>query len=209
MKKKIAIINMAFIVILSLAACKNETAKKIKNAQEAVGNTRDLIKNATKLEKNAEKMEKRVEELKKMTPFDNEKFKSWMPETLDNMPRTSFNFQSMQASTGKLEFKSEMDDRDFRISIIDGAGEQGAAIYTFQGFYTGMAEGFESESDNKIEKVEQRDGQNSLETYYKKDKNAEIKTCINDRFIVEAKGNNMTTEELWKLIEKLNIGKLK
>lgn len=208
MKKKISIIGMVFVIIVSLGACKNETTRKIKNTRDAMSNTKDLIKNASKLEKNAETREKRVEELKQLTPFDNEKFKSWMPETLDTMSRTSFKFQSSTANTGQLEFKSDSDDREFRISIIDGAGENGSAVYIFQEFYTGFAEGFESESDNKVEKVKKRNGQNSLETYYKKDNNAEIKTSISERFIVEAKGKNMNPDELWNLIERLQIDEL-
>ena len=209
MKKKTTLIGLAFAIALSLGSCKNETMKKVKNAKDAIGNTKDLIKNAGKIEDNAEELGKRVEELKKLTPFDNEKFKNWMPEKVDGLERSSFNFQSSTANTGTLEFKSDSDNRKFNITIVDGAGEGGSAVYTFQGFYTGLAESFESESDNKTEQVRKRNGQNSLETYYKKDNNSSIKTSMEERFIVEASGENMNPDELWTLIEKLNIKKLK
>lgn len=209
MKKRISLLGVVFIIILSLSACKNETTQKIKNARKAMGNTKDILKNAKNMEKSAAALGDRAEELKQMTPIDNEKFKDWMPEFLDGMPRASFNFQSAMASTGRLEFKSETDDREFHISIIDGAGESGAAVYAFQGFYEGMAQGFESENDHKVEKMEKRKGQSSLETYYKKDNNSEIKTTVSERFMVEAKGYNMNPDEVWKLIEKLKVEKLK
>ena len=52
---------------------------------------------------------------------------------LGDMERSSFTFQTSSATSGTLEFKNGAGDKSMRITITDGAGEAGAAIYTFQG----------------------------------------------------------------------------
>lgn len=209
MRTKIYLIGILFTTFLLLSACKSETAEKIKSAKESVNQAKDLVKNVKNIEKTTKDLEKRVEELKKITPFDNEKFKSWMPEKLGDMERSSFTFQTSSATSGTLEFKNGAGDKSMRITITDGAGEAGAAIYTFQGFMTGLAKGFESEYESKTEQIKQREGSQSLETYYKKDNNSGIKTTVDERFMVDAEGENMNPDELWSLIVKLNVNKLK
>ena len=75
--------------------------------------------------------------------------------------------------------------------------------------YDRPGKSFESESESKTEKIKQREGSQSLETYYKKDNNSGIKTTVDERFMVDAEGENMNPDELWSLIVKLNINKLK
>ena len=150
-----------------------------------------------------------MEDLADLTPIDNEKFKNWMPDEIDGFKRTSYNFQTSMGAHGNLEFRNESEEKNFSISIFDGAGDTGGAILAYQGVWMTMGMNYESESDDKYEKVKERKGQKYLESYNKRDNDSEIQGLFNDRFYVTAEGENMTPDELWVLIDKLKIDRLK
>lgn len=194
--------------ILAITACEKDTMDKISQVKNQVKNTSSVIGNLTDIEKNAKEIERQMEELKQQQPFTNDEFKAWMPQEIDGMARTNFQFQSVMGSQGSLTFADESGEKKFEIDIMDGAGEQGAAMFASQGFLTGLYGNFESENDSKKEEIIEKNGVKSMVTYYKNDHRSAVRTVIDNRFIVNAKGEDMTPEELFELIEKLNIQKL-
>lgn len=194
-------------LLLSLTwSCQSETIDKIKDVKNKVSTASSVVGNISNMEENAKNMESRMDELKEMTAITNAEFKDWMPETLDGLPRKSYEFNTMMGATGSLSFAD--DDKAVEVNIMDGAGETGSALYASQGMLGALYGGFESESDIKKQEIVERNGEKSIETYYKDKNNAEIRITVDNRFIVSANGRNMTPDELFAYVEKLNVSKL-
>ena len=207
--------SISFLTILTLAltfgisSCKSDARKKIKETREKMSNTKNMVKSLSKMEENMNQLGKDAEGLKNIDPFNNERFQNWMPERLDGMKRTSYEFTSSMGSQGKMNFEDENGDRSFQVTIIDGAGEMGSAVYASQGFITGFMDDYHSESDTKVERVVKRKDGKALETYYKEENSSEIKAVVDNRFIVIAQSSHMNVDETWKLIDQLKVGRLK
>lgn len=195
-------------LLLSITwSCKNDTLDKIKEVKNQVSSASSVVGNLSNMEQNVKNMETRMEELKSMTPISNDMFKEWMPESLDDLTRKSYEFNTMMGSTGSLSFANE--EKSMDLSIMDGAGETGSALYASQGMLGALYGGFESESDSKKQEIIERNGEKSMETYYKNDNNSEIRITVDNRFVVTANGSNMTTDELYAYVEKLKVSNLK
>lgn len=204
LKKFIFLCTLTFV----LTSCKNDTMDKIRDVKNQVSNVADVAGNISEMEENVNEMEARIEELKSMKPFTNEKFKTWMPEKIEEFKRTKFEFLNVMGAQGNMEFNDENQSKTVEIDIIDGAGEQGAMFFASQGMLTGLYNSYESEDDYKKEEIVERNGVKSMETYYKQDHKAEIKTTIDNRYMVIAKATQMTTDELFEFIQKLKITQL-
>src|SRR5690606_2957973 len=129
-----------------------------------------------------------------------------MPEELEDLKRTSYEFNTMMGATGNLSFANE--EKSLEVTIIDGAGEMGSALFASQGMLGSLYGGFESESDTKKQEIVERDGLKSIETYYKNNNDSELRITLEDRFIVSASGDNMTTDELYAYVDNLHIDNL-
>ena len=202
------IISILVIIALSIVAvsCNKGPGKKIKEAKEQAGNMNDIVKNLQDLEKTSDENTARVEELKKMVPFSNEKMTSWMPNELGDLKRASYSVSSaIGTSQGDMVFENEARDKSLSVSILDGAGEVGSSIYSTQYLMMQTLKNMSSESDNKTEKVVNRNGNLSYETYYKTENRSTIQVILEDRFIVNVEGQGMTPDETWANIDKLKI----
>lgn len=210
MRKSISFLTIfSLSLIFGLSACNSKAGKKIKESKEKISNASSMVKSLSKMEENMNELGKDAEELKDVEPFNNDRFQNWMPERLDGMKRTSYEFTSSMGSQGKMNFEDENGDRSFKVTIIDGAGEMGSVVYASQGFITGFMDDYHSESDTKLERVVKRKDGKALETYYKEENSSEIKAVVANRFIVTARSNHMNVDETWRLIDQLNVGRLK
>ena len=129
MRKTISFLTIIALV-LAFSSCGGEAKKKIKEAKESVSAVKNMTKNLSKIEESAEQINKDTEKLKNVEPFSNDRFQKWMPENLDGMKRTSFEFTSAMGNQGEMKFVDESnEERTFDVTIIDGAGEMGSMIY--------------------------------------------------------------------------------
>ena len=216
--KKNSLTIMMIVIILSLGACNSDSKKPIPETvaanetvatpgAESSGST--SIKNMDKSAERTQMIKKRRGELEKMTPVDKAKFESWIPETLDDLKRTSFEF-TLSPVKGEVSYMNEANGKNIEISIFDGAGEDGAFRFSQEANYTGLEkEGFEEKTDFETYQVRKRNGEYSSEHYYKSGDNSKIKTILEDRYLVSASGYKMSTDELWKYIERMNFKELK
>lgn len=207
--KQKAIIVFAVVVAACMASCNNGPGKKIKEVREKTKQATNLVKTLSNLEETAEDVESEMEKLKTLKPFDNEKFQGWMPDQLNDLKRESYQFSTAMGNTGSLRFTNEANDKSIEFTIIDGAGEIGAGLYASQSYMTGVVNDFFSESDRKLEKIVERKGSRALEKYFKEEHNSEVNAIIDKRYILFAKSKNMSIDELWEYIDKLNISTLK
>ncbi|MEO9022538.1 MAG: hypothetical protein ABI290_10435 [Ginsengibacter sp.] len=216
--KKYSLIMMVFVFALSLGACNSETEKSTsenvavnENVTTPIipstGST--SIKNMDKSRERTQMIKKRRGELEKITTIENAGFEKWVPETLLDLKKTSFEFKSSPVK-GEVTYMNVDNGKNIQISIFDGAGEDGAFRFANEANFTGLEkEGFEEKSDFEIYQVKKRNGEFSGEYYYKGDNSSKIKTIVEDRYIVSATGNKMSTDELWKYIESMNFKGLK
>ena len=216
--KKNSLMIMLFAFVLLLGACNSETEKESTETPavneivptpgaESSGFT--SIKNMDKSAERTQMIKKRRGELEKMTPIDKAKFESWIPETLDDLKRTSFEF-TLSPVKGEVAYMNKENGKNIEISIFDGAGEDGAFRFAQEANYTGLdKEGFEEKTDFERYQVRKRNGEYSAEHYYKNGDNSKIKTILEDRYLVSASGYKMNTDELWKYIERMNFKELK
>ena len=199
-------ISLFATVLLFTYSCESETMDKIKDVKSKVNTASTMVGNISNIEKNAKDIETRMESLKDLTPITSDDFKNWMPENLGDLERKSYKFNTTMGSTGILSFQN--DESELEISIMDGAGETGAAIFASQGMLGALYGNFESESDTEKQEIVDRNGTKSVETYYKEKNDSAIRITVDDRYMVNANGKNMTTDELYAYIDKLNISSL-
>ena len=217
MKKNI-LIMMVLAFAVSFASCNSKTEKTAtvnatSNEDVVIASTQNnghtSIKNMDKTAERTQMIKKRREELEKMTPLDKTRFESWIPETLDDLKRTSFEFK-LSPVMGEVAYMNEANGKNIEISFFDGAGEDGAFRFAHEANYTGLEkDGFEEKTDYETYQVRKRDGEYSSEHYYKSGENSKIKTILEDRYLVSASGYKMSTDELWKYIESMNFKDLK
>lgn len=209
---------VVIVSALSFGACdakKDKSAVEMETVNETTpivstaGNGVSSIKNMDKTADRTQMIKKRRAELEKLTPFDEAKFKSWLPETLDDLKRTSLEF-SLTPVKGEVTYMDKASGKNIEVSIFDGAGKDGAFRFSFEAVYTGLEkEGFEEKTGSEIYQVRKRAGEYSAENYYQGDNSSKIKTIVEDRYLVSASGYKMGTDELWKYIESMNFKELK
>ena len=217
--KKVILISSMFVAVLSFGACNAQTEKatvettKVNETTPKESTTISGTTSIKNMDKNAERtkmIKKRRAELEKLTPIDEAKFKSWAPETLGDLKRTSMEFKTSPVK-GEVNYWNEGNGKTVEINIFDGAGDDGSFRFGGEANYTGLEkEGFEEKIGGaEVYQVRKRAGEYSGEHYYQSDNSSKISTIVEDRYIISASGNKMSTDELWKYIESMNFKDLK
>ncbi len=197
---------MLLSAILVCLSCKedNSTLSKINEAKDAVESTTNILSTVNEAKE-------KVEKLKNTKPVTPETIKAWMPEALDDLKRQKYklgNAGLVNISTIDLDYRNPDDmPKNLHVEIIDGAGAGSAMIY----MYTMIGKTtMESETDNGYEKIHKRDGIAVKERYRKQKYNSSIKMefLVNDRFAVNARGNNIEPDEFWKYMKALEVEEL-
>lgn len=208
------LLSMAIATTLLLAACSGESQKTTETKEAATtasaGNSGPTsIKNMDKSKERQQMIQKRRTELEQLTPVDQATLGSWVPETLGDLKRTSFEFKSSPVKV-ELAYMNNANGKNIELSIFDGAGKDGAFRFAREANFTGTEkEGFEEKTNFEIYQVKKRDGEFSGEYYYKGDNSSKITTILEDRYILSATGYKMAPDELWKYIESLDFKALK
>lgn len=185
-------------VCVAFTACENPVSKKIKEVKRNVSNT-------TKAVKEMKNMQEEIEELQKIEPLTNEELKAWLPDEINGMKRTGYKAgQTAFLKIAQIEGTYQNEDRTkkFKIQVIDGAGEMGAAATA--GFRIIFSQDFEEEDEYKSRRTVTKNGVKAIEEYRKNNNNSEIQFMQNDRFYIVAKGTNMDIDETWDAIEELD-----
>ncbi|NCT16882.1 MAG: hypothetical protein COZ75_10930 [Flavobacteriaceae bacterium CG_4_8_14_3_um_filter_34_10] len=199
MKNLILILSIAML----LFACKdNPVVKKAKKAKENVTNTQKVIKESTKMQDD-------IKELSEATPLTNDEMKTWLPDDVDGMKRTAFKTGAMgmmNIASVEATYATEDKSRTFKVEVIDGAGEMGAL--STAGLRMAFSMDFEEETESKTRKTVTKKGVKAIEEYDKRRNQSVIQFMQDNRFYIKATGTNMEMNELWDLIDKMNVDDL-
>lgn len=198
MKKTLTILS--FLAIC--ASCENPVSKKIKETKQQVSNTTEAFKELNELQGD-------MEELQKVTPLTNDELKAWLPDEVNGMKRIGYKAGQgsyMQIAMIEATYANEDKSKKFKIEIMDGAGQMGAAATA--GVRILFSQDFEEEDEYKSRRTVKKDGVKAIEEYRKNNNSSEVQLFHGDRFFINAKGTNMDVNETWYAIGDLDMDKL-
>lgn len=194
---------LALFVFSVFMSCKdNPVSQKIKETKDAVSNSTNAVQEMTNMQED-------IKELQATTPLTNEELKSWLPEEVEGLRRISYKAGQagmMNISSIEAVYANEDKSKKFSISIIDGAGQVGAAATA--GIRMVMSQDFEEEDENGFRRTMTKNGGKAIEEYRTGNNRSKIQLMESNRFYLEAKGTNMDLDEIWEAIEELNLEKL-
>lgn len=191
------------ILVSAFLSCKdNPVSKKIKETQQTVSNSTNAVKEINRMQED-------ITELQQATPLTNEELKSWLPEEVEGLKRISYKAGQagmMNISTIQATYANEDKSKKFSISIIDGAGQVGAAATA--GIRMVMSQDFEEESETGSRRTVTKNGRKAIEEFRSDRNNSTIQLLEKNRFYLEAKGQNMDLDQTWDAIDDLDLEKL-
>lgn len=186
-------------ILTMCAACENPVSKKIKETKEQVNNTKEALKEINEMQDD-------IQELKKVTPLTNEELKAWLPDEVKGMKRTGFKAGQgsyMQIAMIEGTYNTEDKSKKFKVEVMDGAGEMGAAATA--GMRILFSQEFEEEDEYRTRRTVTKNGMKAVEEYEKRNNRSTIQVFYGDRFYINAKGSNMDMDETWEAIEDLDL----
>lgn len=193
---------IGIFAMAALIACENPVSKKIKEAKQNVSNTNKAFKELNKMQED-------IKELQNMEPLTNEELKAWLPEEINGMKRTGYKTgQGSYLQIAMIEgtYTNEDKSKKFRIELMDGAGQMGAAATA--GMRIMFSQDFEEEDEYKSRRSVKKNGVKAIEEYRKGNNNSNIQLFHDNRFYLKADGTNMDIDETWDAIEDLDLDDL-
>ena len=142
-------------------------------------------------------MQDDIKDLSETTPLTNEELKTWLPDNLDGMKRTSYKAGAMgmmNISSLEATYEAEDNSRKFKIEVIDGAGEMGAMATA--GMRMALSQDFEEESETKMRRSTTKNGNKAVEEVDKRRSISTVQYMHQKRFYIQATGTNMDLEDL-------------
>lgn len=198
--KKLVLIVLGLIVCVACAD--NPVVKKAKEVKKAVSNGSKFINEASKMQED-------IKELSETVPLTNEEMKSWLPDELSGMKRTAFKTGAMgmmNIASVEATYSSVDKSKSFKIEVIDGAGEMGAAATA--GLRMAFSQDFEEETEEKTRKTINKKGVKAIEEYNKRRNQSVIQFFQDKRFYIKATGKAMEMDELWEYIDQMDVDDL-
>jgi len=195
------VILYLFIATLPIVACKNNNPKTMTvTSKDGKSKVSVDVNSAAAV---SDDMQKKMEELKKLTPLTADQLKTFLPEQLMGMKRSSFNANSMMGfASAEATYKNETDDKEIELNILDCAGEAGAGVYSLS-YWTKMS--MQSESDNGYTKTVDFNGGKAVETYEKGGDRYELTYVASDRLLVTVKGEKTGLDAVKQTAQGLNL----
>ena len=205
-KQKIVIMKKQFLFIVSaviIISC-NNAEKKDAAATETTESSSTTI-SSDNIAAAADDAQKRIEELRKLPPISNETLKSFFPEEVMGMKRSSFSVNSaMGYAMGTAEYRKD-DNVDYSVGIYDCVGDAGSAFYSLS-YLSRM--NMEQEDDNGYQKTVSYKGTKAFESYQKSNNQHTLSFVAGDRFWVTLEGNE-GLDKLKAFADALDLDKLK
>ena len=221
--KKVHLIIVTTALVFMHLSCKKETREKLKQAKQSVSNV-------TTMATSAEEIKENIEKLQNATPLTNDQLKTWLPETLEGMNRTSFktgasSYTGVASIEGTYDtpdtpkhIKDENDKRianpnkkTFSITLYDGAGPTGGMMISGLGMASKMD--FEEETEYKHKKTVSVNGIKAVQTLNKPRSpyypvKVQLQFVYKNRFGLMISSTNMTEKETWEVLEKIDLDQL-
>lgn len=186
------------ILLILFIGCDNPVTKKIKETKEQVSNATEAVKELSNMQED-------ILKLQEVEPLTNEELKAWLPDDIKGMKRTGYKAGQMgmvKIASIEATYATEDKSQKFKVEVIDGAGQMGAAATAAMRLM--FSQDFEEESEYKTRKTLTRDGVKAIEEYRKNSNNSSIEFMKDDRFYIKATSTNLNLDETWEAINELN-----
>ncbi|WP_445384341.1 hypothetical protein ACT6NV_10155 [Robiginitalea sp. IMCC44478] len=188
------------ILAASIVGCQSEKKSKLEEVQSIMSNTMSAVEHAQDARKVAD-------QLKDLTPLTNENLKEWLPEEILGMKRTGFKVGNPgYMNVSSLSGTYKKDSRQFKVEVIDGAGESGSMLLS--GIHMANRMEVEEEDENKHMQTVEHKGIRAQQTYFKKRGDTKLQFVFMDRFGVIVNTKDIAPEECWDLVEALSLESL-
>ncbi|NLY24545.1 MAG: hypothetical protein GX042_05965 [Bacteroidales bacterium] len=189
----------------------NKSSEDDESASTGISETIGGLRNLNKAADAAKDWEKTQEKLVTKTPLTNDEIKAVFPETLAGMKRSSFTVgesQMMGVNSGQASY-SDGEGKSVEVSVMDGAGETGAAMVAM--YVMTLSVDTEQQTETGYTKTTKFNGNRATVSENKQDDwvNSEITTLVSDRYIVSLDASGMSLKELEKVFDELNLNSLK
>lgn len=205
------------VLALSLAACKSDEEKAAEQTAKAFQEASKNIEAATKT--GEANMGDAMAALgaamgaanagKKVESVDFRALKDLLPASVAGMARTEATGEKnaamgMQISTARGQYSNNQGS-DVTVTITDIGSMSGlAGMATYAWAMTDI----DRETGSGYEKTTKVDGHKAMEKYDRSTKHGELSVMVADRFIVEARGNDVDMNTLQGAVKSVNLGKL-
>ena len=186
------------VMLTMIMACKNETKDKFKEAKDGIGNVANILSTTREAQEASAK-------LKEMEPIANDALKAWLPESVGDLDRTGYKIGKagyLNVSSIEGTYKNG-DDREFKVEILDGAGEMGSVLFTSMNMASKME--VEEEDEHKHLQTITRDGIRAKQTYFKKRNKTELQFTYRERLVVMVNAKEFVPEDTWGFVDELNL----
>lgn len=191
-------------------ACKkeeNSILSKINEAKEQASAVGTTIENVTQASKASSNLGVDIERLSELEPLSNDKLKNWLPESIEELKRSSYKLGEMQMmgiSSLNAVYINDDQSKSLDINLMDGAGP-GAALTSSMLMLSSMD--MEEETQNSIRRTVDKDGLKVLEDFEKDGSRSKVQFVYGNRYVIEM-GGNMSIDELWSYVEMLKFDHL-
>ncbi|MDX1940135.1 MAG: hypothetical protein SFU99_06255 [Saprospiraceae bacterium] len=133
--------------------------------------------------------------------------KGLMPNSLLGMKRMNIEgqksgMQGLSISTANAVYKEG--DKELEVSIVDAGG----STLTLAGLAMWANMEFERESDDGYERTTKIDGHKAFEQYDKKNKSGQLGVLVDNRFVVNIEGDQISEGDLRKALNDINLRKI-
>ncbi|GAB5401089.1 MAG: hypothetical protein Aureis2KO_26740 [Aureisphaera sp.] len=196
------VVHAIFVLVLFVACKDNPVSEKIKETRQNVSNTQEAFKEINEMQED-------IQKLRELTPLTNEEFKDWLPDEIKGMKRIKYKAGQgsyMNLASVEATYASEDKSQQFKIQIIDGAGEMGANATAAMRIM--FSQDFEEETEYKTRRTIKRKGVKAVEEYHKNNNRSVIQFMQDERFYFNVTGMNMDVDATWDAIKDLDPGKL-
>ena len=192
------LILLLLLTTIGFIACKSKNETTITSED----GTAKAALNTGKIDSSAKEMQVKMDELKKLEPLTTEQVKTFFPENLMGIKRSSVNVNSMMGfSMGEAEYR-ENDSTQLKLSVYDVAGEAGSSIYGLQ-FWGALNS--ETESIDGYTKTIDFNGNKAVEKFDENLKSYELMYMANNRLMVNVTGINTTLDLVKQAANRLHF----
>jgi hypothetical protein len=192
------LILLLLVTAIGFVACKSKNEKTITSE----GGDSTVALNAGKMDSSAKEMQVKMDELKKLEPLTTDQMKTFFPDRLMGIKRSSINTNSMMGiSMGEAEYR-ENDSTQIKLSVYDVAGKAGSGIYKSQ-FWGAM--NMEGERNDGYTKTIDFNGEKAIEKFDETRKSYELMYMAKDRLMVNVTGVNTTLDLVKQAANRLHF----
>ncbi|MDX1364333.1 MAG: hypothetical protein R3243_08960 [Arenibacter latericius] len=194
------------IILLLIGVLGTSCAENGKKLKKEIEDSSQIIKNSKSVAKEAAGMQENMALLRDKDPLSKEQFKSWLPDTLLNLPLTSSMFNIIP-EMGSCGGTYHIGNKRIRVMVIDGAGEKGAGGVGPYRMSSKMD--YDTTNDWGYTKTRMISGIKVKESYNKGANSYNLSLFYGERFAVDIKTNEIDKESLDKIVRELNLIELK